>query len=369
MEYNIGESIKKMRNLKGITQERFANHLGVSAQAVSKWKTSLSMPDIALLPKIARYFNVSIDEVMGFNKDLENKEGIDKVTKESVAYMMGMDMQGAEEVLLKALEEYIGNHELVSALATLYSTWCEAIVSGYFQNNNSKKEEVIEKGIRTCNILIEESKDADSIGCALKNLSILYKNSGNFGLEEKTANKLYGIDKFKLLGKINISRDSEKALGYMQHALFIALARVMDICIDMSDMYSMDLEKAKSYILLGINVLKTVEGLKFIHTNLLLFNCYIVLATINGKMVSHTLESAPDDRDKIESSFSEYLDAVDTSICYFQKCLSDKTNFYDEYHFGLLREDMNINIELSKSWEILDYIVNTICNYPGLDEF
>lgn len=59
----IGMNIKQLRQAKHIKQDTLADAIGVSAQAVSKWETGTSDPDIALLPKLATYFGVSIDEL------------------------------------------------------------------------------------------------------------------------------------------------------------------------------------------------------------------------------------------------------------------------------------------------------------------
>lgn len=59
----IGMNIKQFRQEKHIKQETLADAIGVSAQAVSKWETGASDPDIALLPQLATYFGVSIDEL------------------------------------------------------------------------------------------------------------------------------------------------------------------------------------------------------------------------------------------------------------------------------------------------------------------
>ena len=58
---NIGETIKTLRRQRGISQEVLAQALAVSIQAVSKWETGVSLPDILLLPAISRFFGVSID--------------------------------------------------------------------------------------------------------------------------------------------------------------------------------------------------------------------------------------------------------------------------------------------------------------------
>ena len=61
----INEQIAFLRKQKGLTQEELANALGVTNQAVSKWESAQCCPDIQLLPDIADYFGVSIDELMG----------------------------------------------------------------------------------------------------------------------------------------------------------------------------------------------------------------------------------------------------------------------------------------------------------------
>ena len=57
--------IAELRKDKGISQQDLADVLGVSFQSVSKWETGTTMPDITLLPGIAEYFNVSVDELLG----------------------------------------------------------------------------------------------------------------------------------------------------------------------------------------------------------------------------------------------------------------------------------------------------------------
>lgn len=67
----LSEQIKKYRKENNLTQEQFASKLFVSKQAVSKWETDRSYPDINLLPQIAEMLNISIDELIG-KKDTEN---------------------------------------------------------------------------------------------------------------------------------------------------------------------------------------------------------------------------------------------------------------------------------------------------------
>ncbi len=60
----LGKTIGLLRRRRGLTQEELAQSLGVSAQAVSKWETDNSCPDIMLLPKLAAELGVSVDALL-----------------------------------------------------------------------------------------------------------------------------------------------------------------------------------------------------------------------------------------------------------------------------------------------------------------
>lgn len=65
----VNEQIAFLRKQKGISQEKLAQELGVTNQSVSKWENAQCCPDIELLPALASYFHVSVDELIGYEKD------------------------------------------------------------------------------------------------------------------------------------------------------------------------------------------------------------------------------------------------------------------------------------------------------------
>lgn len=77
-EINIGQVLVQNRHKKGITQDELAEYIGVSKAAVSKWETASTYPDISLLPRLAAFFDISIDELMGYEPQME-KEDIRKL--------------------------------------------------------------------------------------------------------------------------------------------------------------------------------------------------------------------------------------------------------------------------------------------------
>ena len=79
MKLTIGENLRKLRARKNVTQDRLADYLGVTCQAVSRWENRTAYPDIELLPEMARFFGVSLEELMGCEsgeKEAEEKARI-----------------------------------------------------------------------------------------------------------------------------------------------------------------------------------------------------------------------------------------------------------------------------------------------------
>lgn len=68
----IGTKIQTLRRNKNLTQAQLAEVLSVSSQSVSKWENHLSSPDISLLPIIARYFGITMDELFNYRLDALN---------------------------------------------------------------------------------------------------------------------------------------------------------------------------------------------------------------------------------------------------------------------------------------------------------
>lgn len=70
----LSQMIMEQRRKKGISQEELARYIGVSKAAVSKWENEQSFPDILLLPELATYFDITIDELIGYEPQLTKEE-------------------------------------------------------------------------------------------------------------------------------------------------------------------------------------------------------------------------------------------------------------------------------------------------------
>ena len=119
MAMTIGEKIKGLRKAKNISQEGLAKVLGVSFQAVSKWETNTTAPDVGIIPSIASYFGISIDELFDYNV-LENEKKIDAICREAARYRLD-DPVRAEEILKEGLKQYPSNETMLTVL--VYVLW------------------------------------------------------------------------------------------------------------------------------------------------------------------------------------------------------------------------------------------------------
>ena len=65
MDFDFGGNLRALRNGKGLTQEQAAELLDVSKQSVSRWETGITWPDISFLPRLASFYGVSVDALLG----------------------------------------------------------------------------------------------------------------------------------------------------------------------------------------------------------------------------------------------------------------------------------------------------------------
>lgn len=118
---NIGRTIARERRAAHVTQEALADHLGVSKAAVSKWELGLSLPDVALLPRIAAYFSLTIDELFDWRARLSEEEAAAVFAQ---VYAEGReDVLAARESLRRAVSEHFSDWNLLLMMSSLLTTW------------------------------------------------------------------------------------------------------------------------------------------------------------------------------------------------------------------------------------------------------
>lgn len=112
MNIKIGNIIRELRRRDSRKQEDLANALGVTCQAVSRWEANKGYPDIEMIPAIANFFHISIDELFGYDGDRENKIATILESSER-AMQSNEDLTACVEMLREAVEEFPTEHRLL----------------------------------------------------------------------------------------------------------------------------------------------------------------------------------------------------------------------------------------------------------------
>ncbi len=113
MELNIGLNIKRLRNEKGFTQEQLAERLNVSSAAVSKWEAKNTYPDITLLFPLAEIFGVSVDELLGYDREKE-KTDINRLISEYQRLHINGDFKKATALIEDGMKKYPHDYSIIN---------------------------------------------------------------------------------------------------------------------------------------------------------------------------------------------------------------------------------------------------------------
>lgn len=122
MQLDLGMKIRELRRRDGRTQEALATALGVTSQAVSRWESNGSYPDMNLIPSIANYFNVTIDELFGYTTQREQKiDALLTTITDMLRQNNGKDVNMDECIALarEAMVEFPGHARIMLCLAAV----------------------------------------------------------------------------------------------------------------------------------------------------------------------------------------------------------------------------------------------------------
>lgn len=158
---NIGSIIKELRQKKKMSQEELAEYLGVSTQAVSRWETSVSYPDIILLPLIANVFNVTVDYLLGTDK-FKNDKIAEEINETYRKYNKKGDNVGCYEYMKKMYEKY----PHIEKVQLMYANSCSAA--------HNEDKSIIDEGIEVLERLVRLSYDEEIKDKAYDKLFWLY---------------------------------------------------------------------------------------------------------------------------------------------------------------------------------------------------
>ena len=116
---SIADNIARLRKEAHLTQADLADFLGVTKASVSKWETGQSFPDIETLPKIATYFGISVDKLLGYEPQL-TREGIRKACELLKKAFAEEPFEQARDKCRSLVRDYYACYPLLVQVATIY---------------------------------------------------------------------------------------------------------------------------------------------------------------------------------------------------------------------------------------------------------
>ena len=228
----LGEKIKSLRKQRNISQESFAKHLGISYQAVSKWETGSTMPDITLIPAIASFFGISTDELFDYNLYMVEKN-VESIVVECGRFYR-TDKSKSEQILRDGLKQYPGNEILLNCLIGVIPI-------------PERSREVIE----LCKSLIECTHRDEIKYDSYRILAEAYKSIGEYSLAKEAIECIPEIYFSKLSVAADLLEDSDMFEAAQSHKR-IAFCDVVHMYERLADYYEKQGDNSRASLQLKI---------------------------------------------------------------------------------------------------------------------
>lgn len=196
---NIGLNIRNLRKHADLSQEMLADRLGVTFQAVSRWERNESYPDITLLPAIANFFGVTVDFLLGTEREREEEE-VRAIVEQCNEYEMYHKVDPMRRMIEDGLKKYPGNFTLMA--------W---YVYAFWRVNPQKAIEVGQYVLNHCT-------DNEIRNWVNGSIIYAYKHSGQTELAVELAKKLPGYNNSSQ-DVLRACLEGKELLTHVQHMM------------------------------------------------------------------------------------------------------------------------------------------------------
>ena len=209
MELYIGQNLKNFRKARNLTQEEVAKHLGISFQSISKWERNDGYPDITMLPVLAHYYGVTIDELIGMN-ELESAQALEEINKQWEENRSNNNHSANVQLMRDALKLYPNNALLLVQLSASLER---------LDGTESEKQEYLRQSIEVQEQIISYCDDSEVRGSVLFNIAHAYYRYGDYDKALAYAEKLPNAYKSRENALVLILADAARKNAVAKAAL------------------------------------------------------------------------------------------------------------------------------------------------------
>lgn len=240
---NIGKMISVKRKEKGITQEELANYLGVSKPAVSKWESAQSYPDILLLPVLAAYFNISVDELIGYEPKMV-KEDVRKLYHRLADDFAQKPFDQVYDECEEFLKKYFSCWYLQYQIGLLYLNHCN------LAGSPEKTAEILQRAVEVLEQVEHSGDDISLVKQAMQIKAYCYlcqqKPSEAIEVLESLCEPMIQTETL-LIKAYQLKGEKEKAIEYLQGYTFTSLNAILGSATDFFQLYADNEERMDQY--------------------------------------------------------------------------------------------------------------------------
>lgn len=215
MNFNLSEKLKSLRKDKNCSQEKLAKFLNVSFQAVSKWENQNACPDISLLPDIARFFGITVDELLQVEL-IDEKKLFEEYSEKTYDLFRTGHVSDTIPIWKEAYQRMPNNVHVK-----------EMLMSAYFDTDKKMyQSEIIELGTE----IYHSDAGMYYKGQAINELATTYAENGNEKMADYWASRSYQLMHSQEFIYMNILSDGKELLDYFSFINYWYLNKLFYMC-------------------------------------------------------------------------------------------------------------------------------------------
>lgn len=157
---NLSDNIIRLRRERKLTQEELADFMGVTKASVSKWEKGMNTPDLLLLPQLAAFFGVTVDELIGYEAQL-SAEQIRRLYGELTKDFSCLPLADVLEKTRRLAHQYYACYPFLLQLSVLY--WNHYMLA----DTREEQEKLLQEAVKWCCRILENCSDVGVCSDAL----------------------------------------------------------------------------------------------------------------------------------------------------------------------------------------------------------
>ncbi|MCI8292401.1 MAG: helix-turn-helix transcriptional regulator [Hespellia sp.] len=263
---HLSDNIIRLRHERKLTQEELADFIGVTKASVSKWEHAQSMPDLLLLPQLASFFGVSIDELIGYEAQL-SEEQIRRYYAELSKDFVQLPFHEVVEKIRFLAHQYYSCYPFLIQLCVLY--WNHFMLA----ETEEERVQLLQEAIVWCDRILDHCSNVGVCGEALTvkaGISLqLGKVAEVIDILEPASDPFHvaGQSEAILIQAYQMVGDIAKAKSYIQAKQYINLLNMVGNAVLFLTLYRTDLKLCEETIRRIQGVMDLYE-LRALHPNL-----------------------------------------------------------------------------------------------------